>query len=302
MKLVLAAAGFPPESDGAEERRVQALARGLAGRGHTVLVVAGADATPAETRKVDVVDGAVRVARIERADRFPGHWQKSSSPSALRLFRAVLAEERPEVVHVLHWRRLTRELVHAAARARVPSVVTLVDAWTHCPITPSASGALGALGAGRVRTDTRAPCDAGVGVHPCVACAGRAAPRTPWVPREAQYMALAERQAALERELVLARGVLAPSRELADAAARFLGPIGARLSIEVVAPGTDAAASDASIDAHLAAYERARAIGAPAVEAPKDEWYAERMDAFRLEQWDRSLASTPRSELGLEAG
>jgi hypothetical protein len=264
----------PPDPAGAaaHARPVRELAHGLASMGDTVTVFARASSAADQ-------DPRVRLRRLERADPWPEHWQKTASTTAARAFRAALAEERPDVLHVHHWRGLTRELVLLAARAGVPAVVSLHDAWTSCPIGT------------RVLPDSGRACDAVVGVHPCVACASSVPPRTPWVPREARYMALAERQRDVEQELRLARVVLAPDAARAEERKRFLGPACAALAIEAVA------ADDAA--AHRAVYARAVAAGAPAVPAAKDDWYGERMRAFVEEQWDAALAATPPGELGL---
>ncbi|MBK7876348.1 MAG: hypothetical protein IPJ77_11430 [Planctomycetes bacterium] len=274
MKVLLAARSL-------EDRG--ALARALARRGHDVLVLAGvaarADAAAAATRIVETRDDGVRGLRLERADPCPDHWQKSSVPEVRRLVRELLAAERPESSHVAHWRLLSRELVHLAALARVPAVVTLADDWSACPI------------ATRACARTRAACDAAVGVHPCVACAGRVPPATPWVPREAQHLALAERQRDLERELALARSVLVPTPEHGERVRRFLGPSASRPAFEPV--------PDDDVDAHEAVYARARTAGAPAVAAPADDWFGERMRAFAAEQWDRALRA---AESGSDRG
>lgn len=275
MKLLVAAraaAGAPAREE---------LLRGLHERGHAVVLLVGASAADGATRLVPWGDARradaelercarwARVFVLERGDARPDHWQKSSSPAAAKLVRELLAAERPDVLRVESWALLTRELVHLAALARIPAVVELADDWLACPIGT------------RVRTDTGAACDAVVGVLPCVPCAARVPPATPWVPREAQFLALAERQRDLERELLLARAVLAPSVEHAERARRFLGAAAARFAFEVADPR--------DVAAHEAILERARVAGAPSVAAPADDWFGERMRAFAVEQWDRSM-------------
>jgi len=222
VKILLAAHGYPPELAGGTEREVAQLARELQARGHAVTVLAGTLRTQAGLAESQQ-DG-VRVLRLARGDLYFDHWHKSSSPAVQRAVRELLARERPDVLHVHHWLRLTRELVFLAAQARVPALVSLHDAWTSCPLTF------------RVRPDTQAACDAQVGPHPCVRCAGRVPPFTPWVPVEAQYMLLAERQRDLLRELTLARAVVAPSRAHADALRRHLGLAEPPWTIEVESP------------------------------------------------------------------
>ncbi|MFO1011752.1 MAG: glycosyltransferase [Planctomycetota bacterium] len=254
---------------GADDPARRALAAELAARGHAVVVLVGARSPDGVTRIAAEEAEPVRTLRLERGDLEPGHWQKTAAPAAAKLVREFLRAERPDVLLVASWALLTRELVHLAALARIPAVVAVADDWIACPI------------ATRVRTDTGAPCDAVVGVIPCVACAARVPPATPWVPKEAQFLALAERQRDLERELALARAVLAPTAEHAERTRRFLGAAGARLVLEVVDPSDPVA--------HEALLARAVAAGAPSVTTPSDDWFGERMRAFAVEQWDAAL-------------
>jgi glycosyltransferase involved in cell wall biosynthesis len=252
MKVLLAVHGYPPELVGGTENSTQALARGLALAGHAVTVVAGSIRAPAprgppipagpepsartddqgitvsQSTDRDPRGGApVRLLRLHRPDLYADHWHKSASPAVSRAFRRILREVRPDVVHVQHWIRLSRDLVLCAAREGVPAVVTLNDAWISC------------LVAFRVRPDTRAPCDVPIAAHPCLACAAHLPPKTPWVTREAGHMALGERQRDLLRELELARACIAPSRAHARALERFLGLAEGGLGASVIAPAME---------------------------------------------------------------
>jgi glycosyltransferase involved in cell wall biosynthesis len=233
LKVVLVARGFPPEPQGESESSARALARALCAAGHAVSVVAGASRASQTPGTVEVDEQVARddasgakftVRRLLRPDLHVEHWHKSLSPRVGAAFRRILAAERPDVVHVLHWSRLSRDLVLAAARQGVPAVASLDDAWTSCPI------------ATRVRTDTLRACDALVAANPCLPCAGRVPPRTPWVPREAAHMMLAERQRDLARELDLARVCIVPSTAHARALERHLERRPGSLSAHVIAP------------------------------------------------------------------
>ncbi len=206
MKLLLCVHGYPPELLGGTERSAQQLARGLVSLGHEVLVVAGSLEVAGEpgVRVSEGSDGAVRVLRVHRPDLYFDHWQKSRSVRVARELGRILREERPDVVHVLHWLRLSRDLVACAAREGVPAVVSLNDSWVSCPLTF------------RVDPRTRASCERPLSALGCSSCAGTLPPRTPWVPREAAMMELAQREEQLARELRLARVVLAPTRRHAE--------------------------------------------------------------------------------------
>jgi glycosyltransferase involved in cell wall biosynthesis len=238
MRILLVTHGFPPEQRGGVELHTQALAGELARLGHSILVVSGTLRSSQRPGEIEVLRGppegvpeevpeegaSYAVVRLARGDLYFDHWHKSLCLELTTAFRALVREFRPDVVHVQHWLRLSRDLVLAAAREGVPAVVSLHDAWASCPI------------AFRVRPLTREPCDAVVGPHPCVACAGRLPPRTPWVPVEAGFLQLAERQRDLVRELELARVLVAPSQAHGLALERWLGREPGSLSFEVLAP------------------------------------------------------------------
>lgn len=236
MKVALVLHGYPPELMGGTESSVRTLAHGLARAGLDVVVVAGTVQHEQGFRRsleLDRVgpDGpSLRVHKIHRADLFFDHWQKSASARASLAFRDILREERPDLVHVHHWIRLSRDLVHRAALERIPAVATLHDLWTTCLVTF------------RVRPDSGEFCHVKLGPSPCLACAALVPPRTPWSSHESQGIALLERSADLARELELARAVVTPTRAHAEAVGRYLG-LGAerleRLNLRVIPLGRD---------------------------------------------------------------
>lgn len=280
-KIVLVAHGYPPESDGAIEGHVQRLARLLAARGHVVVVLAGTrarDGGDERSTDSDAASGArFDVVRLSRADARAEHWHKSASSTIPTRFRRLLAAEKPDVVHVHHWSRLSRDLVAHAAAERVPAVVSLHDAWSTCLI------------ATRVRADTGADCDMELSASPCLACAARALGPTPWVPLDQEFMALATHKAELVRELQLARALIVPTRAQGERLAHVLGSDARALAFTTIAP------SGFELGEFIALYERAIAGGAPAAPADVDAWFAPRMRAFFEENWDRGLSETARA-------
>jgi glycosyltransferase involved in cell wall biosynthesis len=185
--------------------------------------------TSIEEDPVPESDAVLRVRRIHRADLFFDHWQKSASARVAEAFRSILREERPDIVHVNHWIRLSRDLVACAAWEGIPAVVTLHDHWTSCLVTF------------RVRPDTKEFCEVPLAPSPCLACAAQVPPRTPWITPEDQATALVERRTELVRELSLARAVISPSATHAKHVARFLGMDGLAAGdcLQVVPHGRD---------------------------------------------------------------
>jgi glycosyltransferase involved in cell wall biosynthesis len=231
VKIALVAHGYPPELVGGTESSVQALARGLARQGDDVVVIAGTLRCQEGFRtseEQDEADGRpIRVRKIHRADLYFDHWQKSASAKARAAFREMLVEEKPDVVHVHHWIRLSRDLVATAASLGIPSVVSLHDFWSSCLVTF------------RVRPDTKRFCEVPLAPDPCLACAALVPPRAPWVEASAQRFALEEHRRDIRRELELARAVLVPSRTHGELLARFLALPPGRVAFRTVPLGRD---------------------------------------------------------------
>ncbi len=258
MKIAWVVDVWPPRSSDGESAR--SLARDFAALGNEVLIVAGALESAG--------DGDPRAHVLSRPDAHRTHWQRSASVSVDAAFRALLCAERPDVVHVHHWRSLSRDLVFGAALEGLPAVVSLHDLWTTCLIGT------------RRLPRTGAACDAVLAAHPCIACA----PRTPWVPIEAQYMAFAEHKSQLVRELTLARAVIARDHTHATQIRRFLGDEGAQLAPFVEADSIAGGGARALAEIYAAALSS----GAPAAgHARAGDWYTERMKAFAEVEWER---------------
>ncbi|MCA8979247.1 MAG: glycosyltransferase, partial [Planctomycetes bacterium] len=248
MKVLFLVHGYPPELSGGTERHVQQLAESLASAdgAHEVVVCAGTlhggpGAEESREEHAAPRGGTVRVLRLPRTDLYYDHWQKSSSPAIHARVRELIRAERPDVVSVHHWTRLSRDLVLAAAREGVPATVHLHDHWTSCPI------------AFRVKPTDGSFCESPANGMVCPPCAGALPPFTPWVRAEEHFIALAERQADLQRELKLARTVSAPSRAHADAVARFMDGALEASEVRILPPRVAARATTAVTAEPLAA-------------------------------------------------
>ena len=169
--------------------------------------------------------GELVVHRIHRDDLYFDHWHKAREPRVGREFERLLRAERPDLVHVHHWLRLTDDLVAIAARLGLPSVVTLHDFWPSCLVTF------------RVRPATREACDAPLAPDPCIDCAAALDPPTPWVARGRAVELLERRRDAVASELSLARELLTGARSHAAAIAGWLG-LGA-VEPTTIPPGID---------------------------------------------------------------
>lgn len=132
MKILHCVHGFPPEFEGGTELYLLGLVRSLAAMGHDSVVLAGSGETSREDAIERETHDGVTVLRLRRSGNFHEEWSESYAPAVERLVDGVLREERPDIVHVHHWQRLTRNLVDRARRAGVPAVVTFHDLWSTC--------------------------------------------------------------------------------------------------------------------------------------------------------------------------
>ena len=229
MKVLMAVHGFPPELKGGTELVAAVDAVALARAGCEVVVVTGtlARGEGLVERDLEVREDGVRVYTLARPDLHFDHWHKSKSGRVSAAFEQILRDERPDVVHVHHWTRLSRDLVLTAARRRVPSIVTLHDHFTTCLVTF------------RVPPADPLPCDVPLAADPCLGCAAHLPPATPWVGESEARLILAERTRGLARELELAHKVLVPSQAHGEALARAWAPHGLDVEFLVSRPACE---------------------------------------------------------------
>ena len=197
MKVLMITHGFPPECSGGTESYVLALCQELLERGHEVEVLAGshegAGADQWEPRLERSEHEGIPVHRLHRTGLFVDNWEKSLAPEVEPLLRRVLEEQQPDLVHVHHWIRMSRNLVEICHDAGVPTVCTLHDLWTCCPK------------AFRIRDNTH--CELDVGPVNCLGCA----PAGENMSDAEQQQELALFRDDFSNELDLARRLIVPS-------------------------------------------------------------------------------------------
>ena len=133
MKILHIVPAYYPEGPGGIEMYSRGLVAAQRRRGHEPLVLTG---TWERRERCCIVEDAVegaRVLRLHRDDLYFDHHAKSYHPGVELLIGQVLDRERPDLVHVHQWVRLTCNLVELAERAGVPAVVTLHDYYASCP-------------------------------------------------------------------------------------------------------------------------------------------------------------------------
>jgi glycosyltransferase involved in cell wall biosynthesis len=207
MRVLFAVHGYPPECTGGTELFVRKLAGTLAGRGHNISVVCGSLQWFHQDRVTEDVIDQIPVWRIHRSDPFHERWEKSWCPPAGALFERALDTLKPDVVHVHHWMRFTRDIAELARRRGIPSVVTLHDLWSTC------------LKSDRM-LEGEEFCNRPLEAAACAACVGGARPWTgPGEMREAARLFRED----MIHELSVARRRIVPSKSHGARVAAALG-------------------------------------------------------------------------------
>ncbi|MEE9394805.1 MAG: glycosyltransferase [Planctomycetota bacterium] len=155
---------FAPESHGGLESYVLDLALGQVAVGHEVSVLSGTLEVRAQFETSVSEHRGLRVTRFHRSDLYFDAWDKGICPPLSELLRRELLDLRPDVVHLHHWIRLSKDIAETAADAGFPVVVTLHDFASSCPR------------AFRMHALDDAPCYRPLSVESCLSCV----PRWPW--------------------------------------------------------------------------------------------------------------------------
>ena len=133
MKVLHLVHGWYPESAGGTEGYIRDLLLGQRRLGIEPKLVCGSF-TPWETAGIEEVEvQGERVLRVHRDDHWFDWHAKSWHPGVESLLEALFARERPDLIHVHHWIRLTCNIVEIADRLGIPAVVTLHDLYSSCP-------------------------------------------------------------------------------------------------------------------------------------------------------------------------
>ena len=256
--------GFPPETWAGTEVYTLNLARELARRGHRVSVLARSARGERDFElREDEFEG-LRVLRLAHALRHASVRTTYEQPEVARVFREVLAAERPDVVHFQHLIHLSADLVHIAKdEFALPTVVHLHDYWALCArvqlIQPDG---------------TRCAHNRGAGCHACVH------------ERGLSQVARLERLGRERPELVAALAVGRHPRRasagprwdgLADLLARQAFVTGAYRAADLcISPSRflrELFVETAGFDAHTTIYSDngMRAVGAPLARRPDPE-------------------------------
>lgn len=133
MKVLHVVHGYRPESEGGVESYLARLLPEQRRRGLDARVLAGSMQPWPRCGVEPGEHEGVPLTRLHRDDFFFDWHGKAWHPGVEAAFAAVLASERPDLVHVHHWIRLTANLVEVAHAAGVPAVLTLHDVYTSCP-------------------------------------------------------------------------------------------------------------------------------------------------------------------------
>jgi len=138
MKILHLTQGFPPERVGGVELHTRELAREMAVRGHEVEVLCATEDPGLPFFEIHrpgrESEAGVRVARVRvrrSGIRFESVYRNRPLERAVERY---VGEIRPDVVHVQSVIRLSAGILEGLARRGVPTVMTLHDYFTVCPL------------------------------------------------------------------------------------------------------------------------------------------------------------------------
>ena len=147
MRILQVVHGYPPQEWGGAELVTATLAQALAERGHRVTVFARtADTTaeefslrddepdaPADTDAQVSVVRMVRVVRVVNNLSHVSHFRlEYDSPFLNEAFQRVLADTRPDIVHIQHVGHLSGSLIQVPVQLGYPVVLSLHDFFFAC--------------------------------------------------------------------------------------------------------------------------------------------------------------------------
>jgi glycosyltransferase involved in cell wall biosynthesis len=132
MRIVHAIHNFPPEFVGGTEAYLAALVKTQLARGDEPVVIAGSE-IPGVERLEESYEG-IRVLRLRhdpsRGERFG---IRHEFPRLATAIDSILAELRPDVMHVHHWFNLASPIVRLSKAKGIRTVVSLHDYFALCP-------------------------------------------------------------------------------------------------------------------------------------------------------------------------
>jgi glycosyltransferase involved in cell wall biosynthesis len=137
MKIIIAVHHFPPTFKGGAEWRAHRTASWLIKQGHTVKVVCVdsiADAQTANLRWIDDEFDSIPVRRLflnlaKAPDRMRFEYD---NPWIKEHLNQYLAEEKPDIFHLISGYLMTAAAIKAAKQQGLPIVMTLTDFWFLC--------------------------------------------------------------------------------------------------------------------------------------------------------------------------
>jgi len=129
--------GFPPETWAGTEIYTYNIAKELQRRGHRATILARVPAEDGDERPDFHVEESefqdLRILRMTHRLQHQSLRESYHQPRAEAVFRRVLLEERPDVVHFQHLIHTSAGLVHVAKEFGLPTVLTCHDYWAVCP-------------------------------------------------------------------------------------------------------------------------------------------------------------------------
>ena len=125
--------GFFPECGGGTETHVRSVMEKQQEMGLSISLLHGSfeprEEACIETRQ----DLPWPTHVLHRSDSYSDYWDRAHAVDASRLFRGFLREQKPDLVHIHQWIRLSDDLCEIAWQEGIPSLLFLHDLYASCP-------------------------------------------------------------------------------------------------------------------------------------------------------------------------
>lgn len=144
MKILFVGSAFLPEKIGGMELHMLYTARTLRRQGHDVVVFCRGYSPAKEEFAIDRSEfSGIPVVKMNYKFSDCTEFERLySNANIARVFREVLGEYEPDLVHIHHLQALTMDIVSCARDAGIPVVMTLHDFWMGCPRTQRITASL----------------------------------------------------------------------------------------------------------------------------------------------------------------
>jgi len=132
-KILHVSHGYFPECGGGTETHVRSVLEKQQEKGMDVSLLHGSFEPREEACIEQRFDQPWPTHVLHRSDSYSDYWDRAHAVDASRVFREFLRSQKPDLVHIHQWIRLSDDLCEIAAQEGIPSLLFLHDLYASCP-------------------------------------------------------------------------------------------------------------------------------------------------------------------------